>query len=53
MGLSTVVEHAPLGEREGLESWSGPGSEIEIMRLIKQRFDPNLLLNRGRMFQQI
>jgi glycolate oxidase FAD binding subunit len=53
MGLSTVVEHAPLGERAGLESWPGPGSEIEIMRLIKQRFDPSLLLNRGRMFQQI
>jgi glycolate oxidase FAD binding subunit len=52
-GLNTVVEHAPRGQREGLESWAQPGSEIEIMRLIKQRFDPNLLLNRGRMFDQI
>ena len=53
LGLSTLVEHAPLGQREGLESWADARSEIEIMRLIKQRFDPNLLLNRGRMFNQI
>lgn len=53
LGLNTIVEHAPLGQREELESWAAPRSEIEIMRLIKQRFDPNLLLNRGRMFNRI
>jgi glycolate dehydrogenase FAD-binding subunit len=53
LGLTVVVEHAPVGQREGLESWADPGSEIEIMRLIKQRFDPSLLLNRGRLFNQI
>jgi glycolate dehydrogenase FAD-binding subunit len=53
LGLAVVVEHAPLGAREGLESWAEPGSEIEMMRLLKQRFDPGLLLNRGRMFNQI
>ena len=53
LGLAVVVEHAPLGQRDGLESWAEPGSEIEMMRLLKQRFDPGLLLNRGRMFNQI
>jgi glycolate dehydrogenase FAD-binding subunit len=53
LGLATVVEHAPLGPREGLESWADPGDEIEIMRLLKQRFDPGLLLNQGRMFNRI
>jgi glycolate oxidase FAD binding subunit len=52
-GLSTVVEHAPVGQKEALVSWAEPGSDIEIMRLIKQRLDPNLLLNRGRMFNRI
>jgi glycolate oxidase FAD binding subunit len=52
-GLQTVVEHAPPGQRDDLESWADPGSAIEIMRLVKQRFDPNLLLNRGRLFDQI
>lgn len=52
-GLRAVVEHAPVGQKESLESWAEPGSDIEVMRLIKQRFDPNQLLNRGRMFNQI
>jgi glycolate oxidase FAD binding subunit len=52
-GLNTVVEHAPVGQKEGLESWAESGSGMEVMRLIKQRFDPNLLLNRGRMFNRI
>lgn len=51
--LNAVVEHAPVDRRDGLECWAEPGSEIEIMRLIKQRFDPNLLLNRGRLFDRI
>jgi glycolate dehydrogenase FAD-binding subunit len=53
LGLAVVVEHAPLGQRGGLESWAAPGPEIEMMRLLKQRFDPGLLLNRGRLFNQI
>jgi glycolate oxidase FAD binding subunit len=52
-GLNAVVEHAPVGQKDGLESWAESGSDIEVMRLIKQRFDPNLLLNRGRMFNRI
>jgi hypothetical protein len=52
-GLNTVVEHAPVGQKEGLESWTESSSTVEVMLLIKQRFDPNLLLNRGRMFNRI
>jgi FAD/FMN-containing dehydrogenase len=52
-GLTTLVEHAATGQREALESWVEPGPDFEIMRLIKQRFDPHLLLNRGRMFSRI
>jgi FAD/FMN-containing dehydrogenase len=53
LNLATVVEHAPVGQKRELESWAEAGPEIEIMRLIKLRFDPNLLLNRGRLFDQI
>ncbi len=53
LGLTAVVEHAPRGPRNGIESWADPGPEIEIMRLIKQRFDPSLLLNQGRMFGRL
>jgi FAD/FMN-containing dehydrogenase len=53
MGLAVVVEHAPVGHKRELDSWPGTGSEIELMRLIKLRLDPSLLLNRGRLFDQI
>ena len=53
-GLNGRGRARPVGAKAtGLESWAKPGTEIEIMRLIKQRFDPGLLLNRGRMFNQI
>ncbi len=52
-GLKTVVEFSPAGAKRTLEQWTNPGPDLEIMRRVKQKFDPNNLLNPGRLFHQI
>jgi glycolate oxidase FAD binding subunit len=53
VGLSAIVEHAPLDQKQTLEPWPDPGPELETMRRIKQCFDPGGLLNRGRLLNRI
>jgi FAD/FMN-containing dehydrogenase len=49
----TVVEFAPENRKEEMELWPAPGQDLEIMRRIKHMFDPQLLLNRGRLYRRI
>jgi FAD/FMN-containing dehydrogenase len=49
----TVVEFAPEDDKGELELWPAPAQELEIMRRIKQMFDPQALLNRGRLYRHI
>jgi|HubBroStandDraft_1064217.scaffolds.fasta_scaffold02096_9 glycolate oxidase FAD binding subunit len=49
----TVVEFAPENRKEEMALWPAPGQDLEIMRRIKQMFDPQLLLNRGRLYSRI
>ena len=51
--LPAVIEAAPPGEKTMLEQWHKPGNGIDVMRRLKHRFDPDYLLNRGRLFNQI
>ncbi|MGI8482928.1 MAG: FAD-binding oxidoreductase [Thermomicrobiales bacterium] len=48
-GLSMMVEFAPSARKRGLDVWGPPPAGIEIMRSIKRQFDPDNVLNRGRM----
>jgi glycolate oxidase FAD binding subunit len=49
----TVVEFAPESRKEEMPLWPAPGNDLEIMRRIKHMFDPQLLLNRGRLYNRI
>jgi glycolate oxidase FAD binding subunit len=49
----TVVEFAPENRKEEMDLWPAPGQDLEIMKGIKQMFDPQLLLNRGRLYRRI
>ena len=43
-----LVEHAPLGAKAGLDVWGDPGPALHLMRRLKDRMDPNRILNPGR-----
>ena len=45
-----VMEYAPPAEKEKLKLWPSPGGDIEIMKRVKEMFDPHNLLNRGRYY---
>jgi glycolate oxidase FAD binding subunit len=49
----TVVEFAPENRKGGMTLWPAPGRDLELMRRIKRMFDPELLLNRGRLYNRI
>ena len=52
MGKS-VIEFAPQTLRENRELWPQPGNDFEMMKMLKQMFDPQGLLNRGRLYGRI
>lgn len=49
----TVVEFAPENRRQELDLWPSPGQDLEIMKRVKQMFDPDCLLNCGRLYRRI
>jgi glycolate oxidase FAD binding subunit len=55
---SSVIEFAPQGFREkngvpNEELWPQPGNDFAMMKKIKAMFDPQGLLNRGRLYGRI
>lgn len=48
-----VVEWAPEEEKKDLEQWPAPGPDLELMRRMKLLFDPNQLLNSGRLYGRL
>jgi glycolate oxidase FAD binding subunit len=46
--VAVVVEKAAAGVRREVDSWGEVGSTAELMRSIKQRFDPQSILNPGK-----
>ncbi len=50
---ATVVEFAPEDRKDGLDLWPAPGQDLPLMKRIKQMFDPQFLLNRGRLYGRI
>jgi glycolate oxidase FAD binding subunit len=49
----TVVEFSPGNRKYEMALWPAPGQDLEIMKRIKHMFDPELLLNRGRLYRCI
>jgi glycolate oxidase FAD binding subunit len=54
-GWKGVIEFAAPGAdddtgRSGLVRWPAPGGDFEIMKRVKNMFDPEGLLNRGRLY---
>ena len=52
-GWKAIIEScSERGQRE-LELWPATGGDFELMKRIKQMFDPEGLLNRGRLYRRI
>ena len=49
----SAIEFAPEEAKAGLDLWPNPGSDFEVMKKIKALFDPQGLLNRGRLYGRI
>ena len=52
-GWKAVIEFAPEARKGALDLWPSPGGDFEIMKRIKNLFDPSNLLNRGRLYRRI
>ncbi|MEO7650552.1 MAG: FAD-binding oxidoreductase [Bryobacteraceae bacterium] len=48
-----IMEFGPGQPTADQELWPTPGPDLELMKRIKQMFDPRHLLNRGRFFRHI
>jgi glycolate oxidase FAD binding subunit len=49
----SVIEFSPRSFREEANLWPAPGSDFEMMKKLKDMFDPRRLLNRGRLYGRI
>ncbi len=48
IGGSLIVERAPHALKESLDVWDYTGESIDIMRRLKEQYDPNSILNPNR-----
>lgn len=52
-GWKSVVEFAPESRKQTLDLWPSPGDDFVIMKRVKQMFDAENLLNRGRLYGRL
>jgi glycolate oxidase FAD binding subunit len=52
-GWKSVIEFSTESARPNMTLWPEPGGDFAIMKEIKRMFDPENLLNRGRLFGQL
>ncbi len=52
-GWKIVIDFSPEERKHELDLWPAPGNDLEIMRRVKNLFDPGNLLNRGRLYRRI
>jgi glycolate oxidase FAD binding subunit len=50
---NAIIEFAPEDRKPKLNLWPAPGPDFELMKRIKHMFDPEHLLNRGRLYRQL
>jgi glycolate oxidase FAD binding subunit len=51
--VRAVIEFSPEAWKHSLKLWPAPGGDFEIMRRVKNLFDPGNLLNRSRLYGRI
>jgi glycolate oxidase FAD binding subunit len=52
-GWKGVLEFSPEEWKQDVDMWPAPGGDIELMQRVKKLFDPENLLNRGRLYRRI
>ena len=52
-GHKAVIEYASETARSQYDLWLDPGTDFAIMKKIKLMFDPDILLNRGRLYRHL
>jgi glycolate oxidase FAD binding subunit len=52
-GWQPLIEFAPEAQKSKLDMWPRPDGNLELMKRVKQMFDPHYLLNRGRLYRHI
>jgi len=52
-GWKIVIEFSPEESKPDLDLWPAPGRDLELMRRVKNLFDPGNVLNRGRLYSRI
>jgi glycolate oxidase FAD binding subunit len=52
-GWKAIIEFSPEASKPRLEMWPSPAADLQIMKRVKQMFDPRNLLNRGRLYRRI
>jgi glycolate oxidase FAD binding subunit len=52
-GWRPVIEFAPEAQKSKLQLWPSPAGDLELMKRVKRMFDPDQLLNRGRLYRHI
>jgi len=52
-GGTAVIEFSPEDKKSTLKLWPVPGGDFEMMRRVKHLFDPESLLNSGRLYGRI
>jgi glycolate oxidase FAD binding subunit len=50
---NAIIEFAPEDRKSKLNLWPAPGPDFELMKRIKHMFDPEHLLNRGRLYRHL
>lgn len=48
-----IMEFSPLVHKNSLDLWPTPSQDLEIMKRVKELFDPRHLLNRGRLYRHL
>ena len=51
--LKPVVEATSVKAKTSLTLWPAPGNDFELMRGVKNLFDPGNLLNPGRLYGRL
>jgi glycolate oxidase FAD binding subunit len=52
-GWKAVIEFCGEQHKDALDLWPAPARDLEIMKRVKNLFDPSNLLNRGRLYSRI
>jgi len=52
-GGKVVIEFSPEDRHVDFDLWPAPSGDLELMKRVKQLFDPGSFLNRGRLYGRI